>query len=120
MRSFNLLLALAALLTLTGCHSAYIAATISNRTPEPLSLIEVDYPSASFGTQALAPGQDFHYRFKVLGNGATTILWTDAAHHDQKNSGPTLREGDEGTLTVTFNSSTSPVWNLQLINRNPN
>ena len=84
MRSFNLLLALAALLTLTGCHSAYIAATISNRTPEPLSLIEVDYPSASFGTQALAPGQDFHYRFKVLGNGATTILWTDAAHHDQK------------------------------------
>jgi sugar (pentulose or hexulose) kinase len=120
MRSFNLLLALAALLTLTGCHSAYIAATIANRTPEPLSLIEVDYPSASFGTQALAPGQDFHYRFKVLGNGATTILWTDAAHHDQKNSGPTLREGDEGTLTVTFNSSTSPTWNLQLIDRNPN
>ena len=120
MRSFNLLLALAALLTLTGCHSAYIAATISNRTPEPLSLIEVDYPSASFGTQALAPGQDFHYRFKVLGNGATTILWTDAAHHDQKNSGPTLREGDEGTLTITFNSSTSPTWNLQLIDRNPN
>lgn len=120
MRSFNLLLALAALFTLTGCHSAYIAATISNRTPEPLSLIEVDYPSASFGTQALAPGQDFHYRFKVLGNGATTILWTDAAHHDQKNSGPTLREGDEGTLTVTFNSSTSPTWNLQLIDRNPN
>jgi sugar (pentulose or hexulose) kinase len=120
MRSFNLLLALAALLTLTGCHSAYIAATISNRTPEPLSLIEVDYPSASFGTQALAPGQDFHYRFKVLGNGATAILWTDAAHHDQKNSGPTLREGDEGTLTVTFNSSTSPTWNLQLIDRNPN
>ena len=120
MRSFNLLLALAALLTLTGCHSAYIAATISNRTPEPLALIEVDYPSASFGTQALAPGQDFHYRFKVLGNGATAILWTDAAHHDQKNSGPTLREGDEGTLTVTFNSSTSPTWNLQLIDRNPN
>ncbi|MGA1981364.1 MAG: hypothetical protein ABSG84_02745 [Acidobacteriaceae bacterium] len=120
MRSFNLLLALAALLTLTGCHSAYIAATIANRTPEPLSLIEVDYPSASFGTQALAPGQDFHYRFKVLGNGATAILWTDAAHHDHKNSGPTLREGDEGTLTVTFTSSPSPTWDLQLINRNPN
>jgi hypothetical protein len=120
MRSFNLLLALAAVLTLTGCHSAYIAATIANRTPEPLSLIEVDYPSASFGTQALAPGQDFHYRFKVLGSGATAILWTDAAHHDHKNSGPALRESDEGTLTVTFNSGASPTWNLQLINRNPN
>ncbi len=117
MRSFNLLVAFAALLTLAGCHSAYIAATISNRTPEPLSLIEVDYPSASFGTQALAPGQDFHYRFKVLGGGATTILWTDAAHRDQKNSGPPLREGDEGTLAIIFNSSANPTWNLQLLNR---
>lgn len=117
MRSLNFFLAFAALLTLTGCHSAYIAATVSNRTPDPLSLIEVDYPSASFGTQSLAPGQDFHYRFKVLGSGATAILWTDAAHHDQKISGPLLREGDEGTLTITVNSGTSPTWNLRLLNR---
>ena len=117
MRSFNLILAFAAVLTLAGCHSAYIAATVSNRTPDPLSLLEVDYPSASFGIQALAPGQDFHYRLKVLGSGATAIQWTDAAHHDQKNSGPPLREGDEGALTITFNSSTSPTWNLQLLNR---
>jgi hypothetical protein len=117
MRSFRLLLALAALLTLTGCHSAMIAATISNRTSEPLSLIEVDYPSASFGTQALAPGQDFHYGFKVLGNGPTTVLWTDTAHHDQKESGPTLREGDEGALIITFTPGSNPAWNLQLTNR---
>jgi hypothetical protein len=120
MRFSNTFLALAALLAVTGCHSAYIATTISNRTSEPLSLIEVDYPSASFGTQVLAPGQDFHYRFKVLGDGATTALWTDAAHQDHKNSGPALREGDEGTLTITFNSGANPAWNLQLINRNPN
>jgi sugar (pentulose or hexulose) kinase len=120
MRSFSLLLAFAAPLALAGCHSAYIAATVSNRTSEPLSLIEVDYPSASFGTQALAPGQDFHYRFKVLGNGATTLLWSDSAHHEQKNSGPPLREGDEGTLTIIFNSGANPGWNLQLVNRKPN
>jgi hypothetical protein len=109
--------ALAMLLTLTGCHSAMIAAIIANRTSAPLSLIEVDYPSASFGTQALAPGQDFQYRFKVLGNGATTLLWTDADHHDRKAAGPTLREGDEGSLTITFTSDSSPTWNLQLNNR---
>jgi hypothetical protein len=120
MRSFNLLFAFAALLALNGCHSPYIAATISNHTSEPLSLIEVDYPSASFGTQALAPGHDFHYRFKVLGNGATAVLWTDVAHHDRKSPGPPLREGDEGALTIIFNSGVSPAWNLQLTNRNPN
>src|ERR1017187_4245775 len=117
MRSFNVLFALAAVLTLTRCHSAYIAATISNRTAQPLELIEVDYPSASFGTQALAPGQDFHYRFKVLGDGPTTLLWTDAAHRDRKLNGPALREGDEGKLAVTFNPNADPKWDLQLTNR---
>jgi hypothetical protein len=100
---------LAAALALTGCHSAYIEATISNRTPEPISLIELDYPSASFGTQTLAPGQDFHYRFKVLGSGLTTLLWTDQSHHDHKSSGPTLHENDEGILTIAVTSST-PTW----------
>jgi hypothetical protein len=117
MRSFKSRFALAALLTLTGCHSAYVDVTIANRSPEPLALIEVDYPSASFGTQALAPGQDFHYRFKVLGNGPTAILWTDSAHRDRRSSGPPLREDDEGKLVITFNSGAGPQWSLQLINR---
>lgn len=117
MRFPGLLVVLAATLTLTGCHSAFIDATISNRTAETLALIEVDYPSASFGTQALAPGQDYHYRFKVLGNGPTAVLWTDAAHHDRKNPGPALQEGDEGKLAVTFQPNADPTWDIQLINR---
>ncbi len=103
------ILALTAALTLTGCHSAHIDATISNRTSAPIPLIEVDYPSASFGTQNLAPGQDYHYRFKVLGNGATSVLWTDAAHQDHKAPGPSLKETDEGALTIVFNP-TGPIW----------
>ncbi len=118
MRLFNLF-ALAAALTLTGCHSAFIEATIFNRTGAALAVVEVDYPSASFGTQTLASGQEFHYRFKVLGSGPTTVLWTDAAHHDQKDSGPPLKEGDEGKIAITFNPSGSPTWNFQLLNRTP-
>ena len=111
MRSFKILAALAALFTLAGCHSAYISATISNRTSGPLSLVEVDYPSASFGTQNLAPGQDFHYRFKVLGSGPTSVLWTDAARQDHKSPGPTFKESDEGALTITFETA-GPIWNF--------
>ena len=96
-----------------------VETTIANRTGGDITELQVDYPSASFGKDVLPNGADFHYRFKVLGGGATTILWTDAAHHDQKNSGPPLREGDEGTLTITFNSSANPAWNLQLLNRTP-
>lgn len=86
----------------TGCHSAYVATTVSNRTAQPIELLEVDYPSASFGTQALAPGADFHYRFKVLGAGGTKLLYTDSAHKDHTSNGPTLNEGAEGPLGIVI------------------
>ena len=107
-------IALGGAITLTGCHSAYISATISNHTAAPIALVELDYPSASFGTQSLSPGADFHYRFKVLGSGPTTLLWTDAAHHDHKSSGLYLHEGEEGKLIILINPNAAPTWDLRL------
>jgi hypothetical protein len=87
-------------LVLTGCRSPNIEATISNRSPAPITLVELDYPSASFGTQSLAPGADYHYRFQIIGTGPTKLLYTDAAHKDHTSSGPSLAEGAHGTLTI--------------------
>jgi len=87
---------------LTGCHSAFVEATVSNHTSQPLELIEVDYPSASFGTQSLAPGAEFHYRFKVLGEGKLKLTYTDASHKEQKSEGPFLKEGAEGPIHITI------------------
>jgi hypothetical protein len=103
----------AAGLMVGGCKSAHIDATVSNRTGGPLTLIEVDYPSASFGTQALGAGQDFHYRFKVLGSGVASVQWTDAGGHDHKSSGPSLGESDQGLLTIVFGPSGDVVWSEQ-------
>ena len=97
-------IALLPALALAGCHSPYVATTVSNHTQQPLRLIEVDYPSASFGTQSLAPGADFHYRFKVLGEGKMKIIYTDSAEHEQKSEGPFLKEGAEGPVTITVAS----------------
>ena len=96
-----------------GCHSAFIDATVSNRTDKPIALVEVDYPSASFGTQSLAPGQDFHYRFKVQGSGELTLIYTDAANQEQHVKGPALHEDDEGKLDIIV-SSTGTKWVPQL------
>jgi hypothetical protein len=101
MRSLRLL-APAILLLATGCHSAFIDATISNHTGKPISPVEVDYPSASLGTPTLSPNQDFHYRFKVQGSGDLKLLYTDSAHVDHTAAGPHLSEGDEGSLAVTI------------------
>ena len=78
--------------------------TVSNRTPGELKLIEVQYPSASFGIQSLAQGADFHYRFKILGNGSVTLTYTDSRSVQHTVKGPDLREGQEGKLGVSISS----------------
>jgi hypothetical protein len=104
------------LLALVGCHSAYIEATVKNASGSAVSLVEVDYPSASFGREALAAGTEYHYRFKVLGSGATKVLWTDAAHQEHTVPGPVLHEGDEGHLTITLTTANAN-WDLGLNHR---
>jgi hypothetical protein len=106
----------AAMILLTGCHSAFIDATVANRSAAPVTLVEIDYPSASFGTDTLAPGQEYHYRFKVQGQGPTKLLWTDEQHHDHTATGPSLAEHDEGHLQVAITAG-EPEWKLTLTNR---
>jgi hypothetical protein len=87
---------------LAGCHSRYVQATVTNASGAPLHVVQVAYPSASFGTQDLANGQVFHYRFKVIGSGPVKLDFTDAAMHEHLQTGPTLNEGAEGQLLIRF------------------
>ena len=113
MTRLRLLATPALLLSLVGCHSAFIDATIQNRTDQTLSPVELDYPSASLGTPTLAPGADFHYRFKIQGSGNLKLIYTDAAHADHTFNGPKFNEGDEGSLIVTIAAS-GVAWTPQL------
>ena len=98
---------------LAGCHSHYVEADVKNDSGAAVSLVEVDYPSASFGKESMASGAVYHYRFKILGDGATKIQWTDAHRQDHSVSGPSLEEGQEGTLTVTITGGTA-AWDTKL------
>ena len=109
-----LLVALLLVVTpVSGCHSAHVNATVSNRSPSTISVVQVEYPSASFGTQSVAPGQDFKYRFKVLGSGTVRIIYTDTARVEHTFTGPQLREGDEGSLDIVVGAGKTD-WNLRL------
>jgi hypothetical protein len=99
--SARVLLTLAtALLALGGCKSPYISATVTNNTGRDVTLVEVDYPSASFGRDMLAAGATYTYRFKIIGSGPTKVSWTDAAHHDHNSTGPDLHERQQGQLAI--------------------
>jgi hypothetical protein len=97
------LIAALAVTALTGCRSPYVETTIANRTGGEITVLQVEYPSASFGKNTLANGDDFHYRFKLQGYGPIKLSYTDAAHHDHAFTGPVLYEGQHGTLRIDIN-----------------
>lgn len=93
---------LGAVLLLTGCKSPFVDAVVRNNSQRTITLVEVDYPSASFGWQALEPGSERHYRFKVLGSGPATLTFVDGSGKEHRESGPLLHEGAFGSLQVTI------------------
>jgi hypothetical protein len=99
---------------LTGCRSPYIETDITNNSDAPLRLIEVDYPSASFGKQSLDPHTTYHYHFKIQGSGPITISFTDAAGKAHTATGPELKEGQQGPLTASVDTSGNVAWSQNL------
>lgn len=105
MRRWFLLPGSALLVLAGGCHSHYIQATIVNSSAAPLNVIQVEYPSASFGTQQLQPGATFQYRFKLLGSGPVKVSFIDAKNGEHAQTGPSLNEGQEGQLRIVLTQS---------------
>jgi hypothetical protein len=93
---------LATLTTLAGCHSYHIDATVENRTGGAIQLLEVDYPSASFGADSLAAGAVYHYRIQLRGNGPLKIQYTGGDGRQAQMEGPALAEPQEGRLEIVL------------------
>jgi len=98
----------------SACHSYHIDATIENRTGAPIQLLEVDYPSASFGVDSLAPEANFHYRFQVRGSGQLKVSYTAANGQTVQISGPTLAERQQGTLEIVLDPGGKAEFHPQL------
>jgi hypothetical protein len=92
----------AILLTVIACHSYHIDTTIENRTGAAVQILEVDYPSASFGVDSIASGAVYHYRFQVRGSGPLKITYTGADNKQVQIAGPTLVERQQGRLKIVL------------------
>jgi len=99
-RTFLLLPVLAILLLTSGCKSFWIDATVENQTGQPIRQLEVGYPSASFGSNGLAPGATMHYRFQIRGTGAIRVEYTTAEGKTIHAQGLTLAEHQQGSLSI--------------------
>jgi len=96
----SLFAALAIGTLMAGCHSYHVETTVENRTGEPIRLLEVDYPSASFGKDALADGATYPYRFQINGSGHLKVQYVSASGQTKTIDGPELKERQEGRLEI--------------------
>lgn len=113
-RKLTALFAVLLCCSLSACRSAFVETTLHNNGDTPMRLIEIDYPSASFGTQMLAPQAVYHYRFKVQGSGAITLSYTGADGKTHSATGPTLYEDSYGSLTIVVDDRNNVSWTERL------
>jgi hypothetical protein len=73
---------------------------VENHTGGPVRLLEVDYPSASFGADSLAAGAVMHYRIQLQGSGPVKVQYTAANNRPVQIQGPSASEGQEGKLEI--------------------
>jgi hypothetical protein len=88
------------MLAICGCKSYWVDATIENQTGQLVHQLEVDYPTASFGANSLAPGSAMHYRFQIRGSGPVKVEYTSADGKTSHGTGLTLAEHQHGQLTI--------------------
>jgi len=86
---------------LCGCKSYLIDLNVENHTGSPIQLLEVDYPSASFGADNLAAGASFHYRIQVQLSGPIKVQYTESATHQARQiTGTEVHEGQQGHIDI--------------------
>ena len=98
------------LLLLAGCRAHLVQVSVINSGTTVLHNIEVDYPSASFGTSTLAPGATFHYPIQIQDAGRTKVEFFDSSEKPHSSKGPYLTQGQQGTLTIILDGGGKNQW----------
>jgi hypothetical protein len=89
-------------LAVAGCHSYRVDTTVENRTGKPVKLLEVDYPSASFGTGRLDSGAVFSYQMVFRSSGPLKVAYTTDDGRQVSIDGPQVAEKQEGRLQIVL------------------
>lgn len=93
---------LIALTAIAGCRSYHVETTVENRTGADLQLLEVDYPSASYGADSVPAGADYHYRIQLQGSGQLKVQYTAPGGRQVQITGPSLSQGEHGRLQIVL------------------
>lgn len=93
------------LVALAGCRAHMITITLINTSAQPISTIIVDYPTATFGKDKLAPAESFSSPVKITDDSALKVQFTDANGGNHTYTGPVLHRNQEGSIYIRFDQN---------------
>lgn len=109
-KAAGIAIALLAVSMLAGCRVHMVTVRLINTSAEPISTIIVDYPSATFGKDKLAPGETFSSSVKFIDTGALKVQFTDAKGTNHTFTGPVMQQDAQGSVDLKFDQNNVAVY----------
>lgn len=102
------------LLMAASCRTYVVDVTVENHTGGAINLLEVDYPSASFGVDSLPAGAVYHYHLQLQDSGPIKVIYTEGEKQQYKSTGPTVHQNQHGRLEIVLNPNGKTEFRPQL------
>ena len=100
MKSFRFASTLLFVIAMAGCRAHVVKISLTNTSTGPIKTIIVDYPTATFGKDTLAPGETYFSLIKPVDKGPITVRFTDAQGGSHTYESISLEQGDDGSVDI--------------------
>jgi hypothetical protein len=107
MKFFRLAAALVFVMALSGCRARVVKIILTNTSAEPIKTIIVDYPTATFGKDTLAPHETYFSLIKPVDKGPIKVRFTDAQGVNHTYESISLEQGDDGSVNIKMTQSSA-------------
>lgn len=107
MKSLRLVVAILFALSLSGCRAHVVKISLTNTSTQPIKTIIVDYPNATFGKDALAPGESYFSLIKPVDHGPIKVQFTDAQGDRHAYQSISLQQGDDGSVNIKLTQTSA-------------
>jgi hypothetical protein len=107
MKSFCLAAALVFMIAMAGCRARVVKIILTNTSAEPIKTIIVDYPTATFGKDTLAPHETYFSLVKPVDKGRIKVHFTDAQGTTHTYESISLEPGDDGWVNIKLTQTSA-------------
>jgi hypothetical protein len=107
MKSFCFAVSFLFVIAMAGCRARVVKIILTNTSAEPIKTIIVDYPTATFGKDTLAPHETYFSLVKPVDKGRIKVHFTDAQGTTHTYESVSLEPGDDGWVNIKLTQTSA-------------